>query len=590
VLVAEPDYRVQVFATPNDRAYTSQWHHPKIASPAAWDTTTGSDRVRASPPPALPLAASPLPALPPRALSHRCHPPLTAYPPQVKVCIIDSGLRIDHPDLAANVVKGWNVIPVEESDPYPLPGDPVWLNYNDTLGHGTHVAGLVGAVSNNNRGVAGVAWRAALMPCRFIGDSGAGYVSDAITCMRLCRAEGAHVYSNSWGGVPYSRVLSNEIRDLADDGGLFVAAAGNAGRDLDSIPDSAYPAAYPLANQLTVAATTSQNVLAGFSNYNRDLVHLAAPGEQILSTTHDGGYGSMSGTSMATPIVSGAVALLQSMALAVGPALSPAAVRSLLMSTVDPMAGGSSTVVSGGRLNVAKAVDKLKLQLSGGQWPLGDSTPSTPAPAPAPLPQVPASPPVAAPPPPPGPGAHVVPQCGASALRGCAAVQSSTAGARAAGNAVNGDCRTNVTALEAACASTDPAQSNPWWAGTLTAQGSVAAVSITTRTDCCWDSIIGAQVLVGNGSWAGPGQASGGRFAECAQVSAASVARGQRIALTCSRALVGDTVAVYLPKLKTALTLCEVDVALGAASSSELAPAGPPCPLPARRSRALLMC
>ena len=122
VALAEPNYKVTIFKTPSDVRYGSQWHLPKIDAPGAWDTVTGSKKV--------------------------------------KVCIIDSGVRIDHPDIAGNVIKGWNVIqgtPIEE-----------FYNYNDTMSHGTHVAGLVAALGNNARGVAGVSWQVSLLICKFI--------------------------------------------------------------------------------------------------------------------------------------------------------------------------------------------------------------------------------------------------------------------------------------------------------------------------------------------------------------------------------------------------------------------------------------
>jgi subtilisin family serine protease len=290
---------------------------------------------------------------------------------QVKVCLIDSGLLSNHPDLTPNVLKGWNVLTNDTS----MPGEPSPFNYNDTLGHGTHVAGLVGAVGNNGVGVSGVAWKTALLPCRFIGASGTGFVSDAITCMHLCRAEGAHVYSNSWGGMGYSETLLAEIEALE---GLFVVAAGNnMGLDLDVGP--LYPAAFNASNIITVAATARTGALADFSNFGRRTVHLAAPGDALVSTSYTGGYGLMSGTSMATPLVAGAAALLQSLALTAGSALPPGVVRQLLEDSVDPMDGGAAMLVSGGKLNVARAVQRLQAQLGvlATQAPQGAPLPSS---------------------------------------------------------------------------------------------------------------------------------------------------------------------------------------------------------------------
>lgn len=416
VAIVEPDYIVNVYDTPSDPKFSDQWHHPKISTPIAWDTTTGS--------------------------------------PTLKVCVIDSGLRIDHPDLAANVIKGWSVISPTPGGPNPAPTDPAFLNYNDTLGHGTHVSGIIGAVGNNDRGVSGVAWTIGLMPCRFISDSGAGYVSDAITCMQLCQAEGALVYSNSWGGVGFSQTLLAEIQALQTTNGVFVVAAGNNdGLDLDNSP--LYPASYTEDNVITVAASTQTDTLAGFSNIGPHSVHLAAPGNSIYSTTYDGLYGTMSGTSMATPMVAGAAALLQGMAVAANAPLAPAQIRQLIMGSVDPIPGGAAAVMSGGRLNVANAVTALKAQFPTQKWPntppTGIQVPVAPISSPlpqSPLPQVPQTPRDT------GLSVGSMPQCGASPLRGQPATQSSDYNGRSAQNAVNGDCRTDPKKYPSACSST----------------------------------------------------------------------------------------------------------------------------------------
>ena len=542
VALAEPNYRVQLLKYPSDTKFNLQWHIPKIAAQVAWDTVTGSKKV--------------------------------------KVCILDTGARIDHPDLAANIVKGWNVIggvPVSE-----------YHNFNDTHGHGTHVSGLAAAVSNNARGVSGVAWSVSLMVCKFITDYG-GDIGDAILCMRLCRDEGALIYNNSWGGLDYTSIaLEQEIKALEASNGLFVAAAGNDGLNIDYTPK--YPASFNAPNQITVAATTSADNLADFSNYGARSVHISAPGDHVLSTYNTNEYGYLSGTSMATPVVSGAAALLQAMALNApnGTALTPRRVKELLMGSVDSTPWGGTTIISGGRLNVARAVATLKARLNGYSGSFDDPTttgnniannsqhalPMVPrstntssgttnngtnligAPSPSPLPSI---------------------ECGTSLLRGQPANQSSTAGPNySAENAVNGNCRNDMDTVSTACAATDPAQSNAWWSASLPRSSSVLSVSLTTLADCCWTSITGAVVMVGNVSSSSGGGAEGGgwegdtRFQECGRVPTTGVFRGQRITVECpSGGVHGNHIVVYLPKLMTSLTLCEVDAVVAGGGNGQ---------------------
>jgi subtilisin family serine protease len=522
VALAEPNRLVTIMKTPSDRQYPYQWHLPKIAAPVAWDTATGSKKV--------------------------------------KVCIIDSGARIDHPDLAANIIKGWNVL---ES-----PSDPKFYNFNDTLGHGTHVAGLAAAVGNNARGVSGVSWRMGLLICKFISDSGTGAIWDAIHCMRLCEDEGALIYSNSWGGLTTPDSLGDEIAALEASGGLFVVAAGNNGSNLDLSPR--YPASYNAPNQVTVAATTPADTKAGFSDYGPYTVHIAAPGEGLLSTTNDGDYGQLSGTSMATPVVSGAAALLQSMALnAKGTPLTPSRLRSILMETVDPMIWGPSTVTSRGRLNVARAVAQLKAELGGYTEP---PKPAAAVPTVPMLPQTaraPLSPPTSNAPSTNLTTTVITPECGTSALRGHTAFQSSVAESYNASNAINGDCRNDMSQYVSSCSATDPSLSHPWWTATLLEKSDVVAVSITTRADCCWNAIGGAIVYIGNGAWTGV--ESKASFTECSRVPAQGIPRGQRSTITCNSPIKGSSVAIYLPKIKTSLILCEVDVTLNDVGGGSIA-------------------
>ena len=511
--IAEPDYKVTLYQStePSDPAFRYQWHHEKIESSAAWNYITGIQLV--------------------------------------KVCVIDSGARIDHPDLSANLLTGWNVIPRQQGEPNPQPGDATWNNFNDTLGHGTHVAGLVGALGDNGRDGSGVAWRVGMLPCRFISDNGAGYVSDAIACMRLCAEEGAHIYTNSWGGVGYSQILADEIDGLE---GLFVVAAGNDdGVDLDETP--IYPAAYDLPNLISVASSTWNDRLSGFSNYGLRTVHLAAPGSDIISTIKDGGLGSMSGTSMATPIVSGAASLLQSVRLGSGLEPLPATeLKEILMTTVDRSWAFEGKVNSGGRLNVYQAVQAILDDLNPPNLAIEPISPVT-----SPLPSVP-RPDQSNVSIPPEENIPSPPQCGTTFVRGLNASQSTTFGDRDASFAINGDCRTYPNVFPTACSSTSPSDSNPWWAVDLGSLHSVAAVGLTTRSDCCWDAIGGAIILLGNTTWLG--LRSHSDFVECGRLPFQDTYRGLRQTVICSNPQNVRYVAIYLPKIKTSLTLCEVDV------------------------------
>ena len=525
VLSAEPDYEVEVFRLPTDPGYTQQWHLAKIGSGGAWDEITGSKKV--------------------------------------KVCVIDSGARMDHPDLAGNILKGWNVVHGNKNS-IQTARDATSNDFNDTLGHGTHVAGLIAAIGNNNKGVSGVTWRIGLLICKFIANSGSGYVFDAITCMRLCRDEGAHIYSNSWGGVEYQDALLAEIQAISDSGGLFVAASGNNGINLDTNPS--YPASYTISNLLTVGATTQDDGLADFSNYGSKSVDLAAPGVNLLSTTADLDYGEMSGTSMAAPVVSGAAALLQAMAMNnYNTQLAPQKLRQLLMRSVDVTGWGPNYLLSGGRLNVFKAVEMLKKDLEGGGQP---STPTpvpttTPNPTPTPTPTFsPGKDPNGS------TGVIMAPKCGTSVIQGQSAVQSSTSGTYGASAAVDGKCGNDLMRRNFACSVTDPAKSDPWWSASLPSKSEVVAVSVTTRADCCWTSIGGAVILVGDSTWTGSG--SRANFQECGRIPDSGIPQGQRMTVKCARTLTGSRVAIYLPKSKTSLVLCEVDVSLKAKNKNEV--------------------
>jgi subtilisin family serine protease len=204
-------------------------------------------------------------------------------------------------------------------------------NPQDLNGHGTHVAGTIGATGDNSIGVVGVNWETSILALRFLDAEGGGTLADAIEALNYLldlkeRGVNVRVVNASWGGGGYSEPFKRVLDQLNSHGILFVAAAGNESNDNDLRP--AYPSSYEVANVLSVAALTEQQNLAGFSNYGANRVDLAAPGDDILSTV-PGGYASYSGTSMATPHVTGAIALLYQ----VKPDLTIQQVRDLITKT-----------------------------------------------------------------------------------------------------------------------------------------------------------------------------------------------------------------------------------------------------------------
>lgn len=278
----------------------------------------------------------------------------------VKVAVIDTGVDVGHPDLAANI---WN-------NPGEISGNGIdddgngfvddvrgWdFAYNDNLpsdiqGHGTHVAGTIAAKGSNGIGVSGVAWSAAIIPVKFLSDSGSGYTSDAIEAVDYATRMGARLSNNSWGGGGYSSSLRSAIQRAATGNSLFIAAAGNDGTNNDYLAH--YPSNYDNANILSVAASNSSDSLAYFSNYGLSTVDLAAPGEGILSTYPGARYRTLSGTSMATPHVSGAAVLI----LAQSPGAGWMELRNRLIDSADRIPALVSKVPNGRRLNVANALE-----------------------------------------------------------------------------------------------------------------------------------------------------------------------------------------------------------------------------------------
>jgi subtilisin family serine protease len=283
------------------------------------------------------------------------------------VAVVDTGVDYTHPDLTANIwsapasftvtiggvtircgvgTHGFNAIQ-RTCDP------------RDDNNHGTHVAGTIGAQGNNSLGVTGVNWKASIMALKFLDASGTGTTADAIAAINFAiqakaafsATSGANirVLSNSWTGGGFSQTLLDTIKKAGTSDMLFVAAAGNDGGNLDATP--VYPASYDAANIIAVGATDNTDHLASFSNFGSASVDLAAPGVDILSTGIGGGYYYASGTSMATPQVSGSAALVLSKC-----SLGTAALKTNLLSQVDVLGSLTGWVHTNGRLNVYRAL------------------------------------------------------------------------------------------------------------------------------------------------------------------------------------------------------------------------------------------
>jgi subtilisin family serine protease/subtilisin-like proprotein convertase family protein/uncharacterized protein (DUF2141 family) len=340
----EPNYRVSINTTPNDPDFNQLWGlknsgqtggtpDADIDAPEAWDIQTGGN---------------------------------------VVVGVIDTGVDYTHQDLANNIwtnpgeiagdgidndsngyvddIHGYDFV---NNDPDPM----------DDHFHGTHVAGTIAAEGNNGTGVAGVNWKAQIMPLKFLDAYGSGDTFGAIQALEYATMMGAKLTSNSWGGGGYSQALYDAIAAAGDAGQLFVAAAGNSSLDNDTYPD--YPSSYDLDNIIAVAATDHNDQLASFSSYGAASVDLGAPGVDIYSTFPGNSYATLSGTSMATPHVSGVAALLW----AQNPDMTVSQVKNRILASADPIPALEGHTVSGGRLNAFRSLAEAgKGTIRGSKW------------------------------------------------------------------------------------------------------------------------------------------------------------------------------------------------------------------------------
>ncbi len=277
----------------------------------------------------------------------------------VIIAVIDTGVDYAIPDLAPNMWTNdaeLNGQAGVDDDGNGFVDDIYGYDFanndadpKDDHGHGSHCAGTIGANGNDGVGIVGVAWNVRIMGIKFLTATGGGTLANAIKSIDYATLMKVNVMSNSWGGGGFSQELKASIERARDAGILFTAAAGNSTSNNDQAPS--YPATYDVDNIISVAAIDNNGRLASFSSYGKQTVHVAAPGVNVLSTTPDG-YKSWSGTSMATPHVSGVAALV----LSKEPNISLADLRQRLITRVSPVSAIRARVASGGVVNAFHAL------------------------------------------------------------------------------------------------------------------------------------------------------------------------------------------------------------------------------------------
>ncbi len=267
---------------------------------------------------------------------------------EVVVAVIDTGIDPDHIDLKHNL---WHD---------PATGAYGWdfttdtANPKDEHGHGTHVAGIIGAALNRGAGVSGVVHKVSIMAVKYYSEkaSGAQNLRNSIRALSYAIDHGANIINYSGGGPEFSMDEYVALKRAREKGVLLVAAAGNEKSDGDAADNYYYPCAYRLDNIICVAATTVQNKLLPSSNWGKNSVDVAAPGENILSTVPGGKYAYMSGTSQATAFVTGVAHLLKSRRRD----LTPQEMKRLIRLAVDPIPAIADKVAAGGKINAHTAL------------------------------------------------------------------------------------------------------------------------------------------------------------------------------------------------------------------------------------------
>lgn len=312
----EPDFIATKVETPNDSLFSSQWGLTKVQAPSAWNTTHGASFVN--------------------------------------IAILDTGIDQNHQDIGSKVTKRANFTTDSDFD-----GD----------GHGTHVAGIASAQTNNALGIAGIGYDTSLYSVKVLDNNGSGYYSWIANGVRWAADNEADVINISLGGSSSSTTLADAINYAWNKGVIIVAASGN-----NNSSSRFYPAYY--SNTIAVAASDQNDKKASFSNYG-SWVDLAAPGVSVISTTNNT-YESWSGTSMATPFVAGLAGLIAGY----NPSWDNTTIRTKIEQTADKISG-TGTYWAYGRINACKAVDCVAIS----QEPTPTSTPTpTPSPLPSPSP------------------------------------------------------------------------------------------------------------------------------------------------------------------------------------------------------------